>query len=752
MINETDSKMSMISVYVDQLEERLASFAVARRDINVREEACKAIEEEQGKLSKECEELKKEKNILTEARDELQGLVDVMVKERAQLKSEKAQLEKERDLTISQVEALQEELKALNENFMTLDGETKEAKESLEKASSELSGKDADISELKQLFDDSNAQLEAQKESLQKSTLFSMNLQGEVDKLENEKETLAARIAELEETVDIIRLEAEEKFENQVLVEADKLAEEKFAALKASLENEKASPSVGVDEENVNVEHEEPIIEDENPYVEIAQDESENETSCEEDSIEIEVCNIDDNTDSAATFDTEEDVSVDKETHGDTSDIPPPSSFLDEDLIEENEVSGELLDQNEETIPSTPPFEEQLEIEVTEFSTETSVEMLSSQIPPPPPPLPQPDIEELDEVSIDSVQLENDAMNLSGIARDNLSPPPPQPPMEVEINHARDDITADDTFNEDRNYLDNQPETIGHNTYYAQGQNGTYHVEENILPPPPPPPMIHPEEGEVQNQPSDDIDPSIDYPHQVYEEQLGDEVQIDGYTSETQRQELFEQYSIPSDHSGVNEPVELEVEGDDDDAQELVVESSNNDSIGDIQNVDVEADTFGSSESSVPRELYHSDDNKIETANAPLTTEDTPIEVLKEDDDFEIISDNEDERPAGYFEDHFDDVKDQEVEEETEVGGEGKPMEEGEKSRDEDEPTLPEVDEPTLPDDLTHEDSEIESKSIGEKKKRKVPFRRLRKTFAFVTGVHGAFTPSTKQLKIKGSS
>ena len=28
MINETDSKMSMISVYVDQLEERLASFAI----------------------------------------------------------------------------------------------------------------------------------------------------------------------------------------------------------------------------------------------------------------------------------------------------------------------------------------------------------------------------------------------------------------------------------------------------------------------------------------------------------------------------------------------------------------------------------------------------------------------------------------------------------------------------------------------------------------------------------------------------
>lgn len=77
----------MITVYVNQFEERLASYAVSRIDINVRDEAYKAIKEEQGQLSEEYEELKKGMNILSETRDIVQGL--------AQLQFKKSQLEKE---------------------------------------------------------------------------------------------------------------------------------------------------------------------------------------------------------------------------------------------------------------------------------------------------------------------------------------------------------------------------------------------------------------------------------------------------------------------------------------------------------------------------------------------------------------------------------------------------------------------------------------------------------------------------------
>ena len=95
VMEETDSKMNMISVYVDQLEERLASFAMARRDIEAREERCKDLEIKIGEHTNEIQLLKTHLESASKERGELKDLVDLLVKERMALEKKKIKLEEE---------------------------------------------------------------------------------------------------------------------------------------------------------------------------------------------------------------------------------------------------------------------------------------------------------------------------------------------------------------------------------------------------------------------------------------------------------------------------------------------------------------------------------------------------------------------------------------------------------------------------------------------------------------------------------
>ena len=78
LINETDSKLEIIGIYVDKLEERLASFAIAKRDISKREEACQSFEEKASAAEVELEKMREEYNSIKEERDEMKKLVDLL--------------------------------------------------------------------------------------------------------------------------------------------------------------------------------------------------------------------------------------------------------------------------------------------------------------------------------------------------------------------------------------------------------------------------------------------------------------------------------------------------------------------------------------------------------------------------------------------------------------------------------------------------------------------------------------------------
>ena len=138
---ETESKMSEIAIYIDQLEERLASFAIARRDIAVREEKCEGLQEENAQLVKQAELLKVQVDEMGKEKTEMKGLVDLLVEERGVLQQDKANLEKRKY-------ELEDEAKTLAQ---TIEGRLVEVKR-LERLSSEWRGKyeraEADVQKL----------------------------------------------------------------------------------------------------------------------------------------------------------------------------------------------------------------------------------------------------------------------------------------------------------------------------------------------------------------------------------------------------------------------------------------------------------------------------------------------------------------------------------------------------------------------------------------------------------------------------
>jgi hypothetical protein len=137
-MKEITSKMSMIGTYVDQLEERLAAFAIARRDITVREKECKDLETQDEQLRCQLKELEMNRDELTSERGELKGLLQEMIQERETLRRDMQKLRSERDGLLFEGRQLREEIESLAADVMRLNGEAQQWKKQFVEAESEL--------------------------------------------------------------------------------------------------------------------------------------------------------------------------------------------------------------------------------------------------------------------------------------------------------------------------------------------------------------------------------------------------------------------------------------------------------------------------------------------------------------------------------------------------------------------------------------------------------------------------------------
>lgn len=81
--NETKEELDLIGSYVDQLEDRLATFAVARKEIELREKKCQTSEEEAKKVAQEISDYKSKVEELTKEKDESKLLMEDLVTDRA---------------------------------------------------------------------------------------------------------------------------------------------------------------------------------------------------------------------------------------------------------------------------------------------------------------------------------------------------------------------------------------------------------------------------------------------------------------------------------------------------------------------------------------------------------------------------------------------------------------------------------------------------------------------------------------------
>ena len=120
-ITETESNLTVIGSYVDKLEERLATFAIARRDIEVREQACNNIEKKSAEVEQRCLVLQ-EQTVAYEAEHyDLKKLLEELVVERSTLQKENLELQRDTESLVEERTTLRATIATLEENVTELD-------------------------------------------------------------------------------------------------------------------------------------------------------------------------------------------------------------------------------------------------------------------------------------------------------------------------------------------------------------------------------------------------------------------------------------------------------------------------------------------------------------------------------------------------------------------------------------------------------------------------------------------------------
>lgn len=127
-INETESNLTVIGSYVDKLEERLATFAITRRDIDLREQKCKDIEERAVQADLERDAMKKKADEFAVEHEDLKKLLDELVQERTALRNEKDALIAQRDKLLHGENNLREAVTSLEQDVIELDSAAQEWK------------------------------------------------------------------------------------------------------------------------------------------------------------------------------------------------------------------------------------------------------------------------------------------------------------------------------------------------------------------------------------------------------------------------------------------------------------------------------------------------------------------------------------------------------------------------------------------------------------------------------------------------
>lgn len=211
-INDTESNMTVIGTYVDKLEERLATFSIAKRDIEVRESKCVEIEESVLLKEEENASLLKKIGEFEKDQEDLKSLLKDLVDERTQLQAHRTDLINERENNLAEGVKLRDAISSLQTDLDNLDQLASERKlqadelertvkcqaldlEASEKSASNLEQDLAKkIDELNQLASERKLQID---ELERKIECQSLALETSAERESNLEQALAEKIDEL---------------------------------------------------------------------------------------------------------------------------------------------------------------------------------------------------------------------------------------------------------------------------------------------------------------------------------------------------------------------------------------------------------------------------------------------------------------------------------------------------------------------------------------------------------------------------
>jgi chromosome segregation ATPase len=165
-ISERESNLTAIGTYVDKLEERLTSFAVTRRDIQVRENNCKEIEESALKTEAEMKQLLVKISDYEGEQVELKKLLQELALERTNLQKDNRKLLTEREFRIGEEEQMQARTASLEAQVQSLEDYLRESQMKIDELAPALEaskGANADLQVYVTRIDEMESELECLK-------------------------------------------------------------------------------------------------------------------------------------------------------------------------------------------------------------------------------------------------------------------------------------------------------------------------------------------------------------------------------------------------------------------------------------------------------------------------------------------------------------------------------------------------------------------------------------------------------------
>lgn len=647
MMNETDSKMSMISIYVDQLEERLVSFAILRREITEREVTCQELEEKDLELREELKNVQNELDELKTESTELKKLSALLVEERVILQEDKQSLTEEKDALISEKESLSKDVTSLKDNFEEVKAELEATVTKFQDIEQEVLLKDKSINILKE---ESAAQLSDREEKLGEAESLVSTLEANIDELKLEKEKATELIALLEKEIEenVERFQRFDDENKQKEVEGISICHEADGS------------------DTITCEH--------------ASEQSEWEGDEEAAAINC----------AGPAYDYNIPASVENISAADSHIPPPPSSNHESDTIESSvETSDEVDRQKVNELHQDFGASEDYASNKIQHNYHTVYH--DSDYPPPPPPLPEEGFRFMPPPPED---FEGSRQHLPDYTSDEpehifVSPPPP-PTMKIGNKPGEEEFAEEQCRYEEENSA----------LYDVSGE------AEYVFPPPPPPPPPHStmEMGmEIES-------------NSVEKEEFVEEQDCSGVDDST----VYERHQtadiiFSSEHPDHDVPIQSHMQPEtpyiDEITRENVFadneEETHGQITGEIDEIQKEVDNIITSDECESSDVIDLDVPELQTQGHDMP------QKSEELSDFNLSEKllEESENPN----------------EEITSGNESSSVE------------------PEFPDQ-----TEVIPDLFQQSTKRSVPFRRPRKLFARITGVHGAFTkPSSKTKKPK---